>query len=39
LFSERDDSLEFVNRAGDAALEPVLQRLRRRLKEIKTYLR
>jgi arylsulfatase A-like enzyme len=34
LFSERDDPLEFFNRAKDKAMQPILERLRRRLDQI-----
>ncbi len=35
LFHERDDPLEFFNRAGDEAMQPILERLRQRLDQMK----
>jgi arylsulfatase A-like enzyme len=35
LFSEREDPLEFFNRKDDKAMEPVLERLRRQLDQMK----
>jgi arylsulfatase A-like enzyme len=35
LFCERDDPLEFFNRANDEAMQPILQRLRQRLDQMK----
>jgi arylsulfatase A-like enzyme len=35
LFCDRDDPLEFFNRAGDEPMQPVLKQLRRRLEQIR----
>jgi hypothetical protein len=35
LFCERDDPLEFYNRARDEAMQPILEQLRRRLDQLR----